>query len=69
MCGSRDPYILNLGGEQSTSPLLQGTEPLAQIGQECELTPESGQQAVENIKIICSCLELDSDSSVIKPTA
>ena len=42
MCGSGDPYILNLGGEQSTSPLFQGTEPLEQIRQECGLTPESG---------------------------
>jgi hypothetical protein len=41
MCGRRDPRILKLGGEQSTSPLLQGTEPLVLIGQECELTPQS----------------------------
>ena len=37
VCGSRDPYILNLGHEQSTSALLQWTEPLAQIGQQREL--------------------------------
>jgi len=30
---------------------------------------QSGQQAVENIKIVFSCLELDSDSSVVRPTA